>query len=94
MSCTKIPGVWVWVLTCLISGLLVFPTSFAAQESTPTTPVNEQGIAEAERVIVTGSNIPTAEEVGSNPVALSLRVRQASAFVPSHGAGRLSELGS
>jgi iron complex outermembrane receptor protein len=68
MSCTKIPAVWVWVLTYLVSGLLVFPTSFAAQESTPTTPANEQGTAEAERVIVTGSNIPTAEEVGSNPV--------------------------
>src|SRR3954465_13280178 len=26
------------------------------------------GAAEAERVIVTGSNIPTAEEVGPNPV--------------------------
>ncbi len=26
------------------------------------------GIAEVERVIVTGSNIPTAEEVGPNPV--------------------------
>src|SRR3954466_8148790 len=26
------------------------------------------GTAEAERVIVTGSNIPTAEEVGPNPV--------------------------
>src|SRR2546428_6168962 len=26
------------------------------------------GVAEVERVIVTGSNIPTAEEVGPNPV--------------------------
>ena len=26
------------------------------------------GIAEVERVIVTGSNIPTAEETGPNPV--------------------------
>jgi hypothetical protein len=31
--------------------------------------VNRAGdVAEAERVIVTGSNIPTAEEVGPNPV--------------------------
>jgi iron complex outermembrane receptor protein len=28
----------------------------------------EAGVAEVERVIITGSNIPTAEEVGSNPV--------------------------
>src|SRR6267142_793643 len=28
----------------------------------------EAGTAEVERVIVTGSNIPTAEEVGPNPV--------------------------
>src|SRR5438067_10928057 len=30
--------------------------------------VPTQGAAEVERVIVTGSNIPTAEEVGANPV--------------------------
>ena len=30
------------------------------------------GTAEAERVIVTGSNIPTAEEVGPNPLCLAL----------------------
>ena len=28
----------------------------------------KSGVAEVERVIVTGSNIPTAEEVGPNPV--------------------------
>ncbi len=26
------------------------------------------GVAEVERVVVTGSNIPTAEEIGPNPV--------------------------
>jgi outer membrane receptor protein involved in Fe transport len=31
-------------------------------------PVNANGTEEAERVIVTGSNIPTASEVGPNPV--------------------------
>ena len=35
-----------------------------AQESAP----SPAGVAEVERVIVTGSNIPTAEEVGPNPV--------------------------
>ena len=41
-----------------------------AQEASPTaTPsVNENGTAEAERVMVTGSNIPTAAEVGPNPL--------------------------
>ena len=32
------------------------------------TSISPAGIAEVERVIVTGSNIPTAEEVGPNPV--------------------------
>ena len=35
-----------------------------AQESAP----SPAGVAEMERVIVTGSNIPSAEEVGPNPV--------------------------
>ncbi|MDX6528351.1 MAG: iron complex outerrane recepter protein [Blastocatellia bacterium] len=47
--------------------------AFAQGPSSPpsgTTPVDANGnaMSEAERVIVTGSNIPTAEEVGSNPV--------------------------
>src|SRR5947207_9912180 len=43
-------------------------------DNPPTGPVNAQGTAlpgteaAVERVIVTGSNIPTAEEVGPNPV--------------------------
>jgi iron complex outermembrane receptor protein len=49
----------------LIGGALVFLSAAAfAQEASPTPAV----AAEAERVIVTGSNIPTAEEVGPNPV--------------------------
>ena len=35
---------------------------------TPAPAVNADGMAEAERVMVTGSNIPTAAEVGPNPV--------------------------
>jgi iron complex outermembrane recepter protein len=47
--------------------------AFGQEPSSPaaaTTPVNANGTAmvETERVIVTGSNIPTAEEVGHNPV--------------------------
>jgi iron complex outermembrane recepter protein len=39
-----------------------------AQSSTESASVNANGMEEAERVIVTGSNIPTAAEVGPNPV--------------------------
>jgi outer membrane cobalamin receptor len=41
---------------------LIFAANAFGQE--PTAP----GVAEVERVIVTGSNIPTAQEVGPNPV--------------------------
>jgi len=44
--------------------LLFAPITLAQNPSPPPA----SGTAEAERVIVTGSNIPTAEEVGPNPV--------------------------
>jgi iron complex outermembrane receptor protein len=54
---------------------LVFSTSASAQELAPAVgaspgapPTTAGGEAVAERVIVTGSNIPTAEETGPNPV--------------------------
>ena len=70
MRSTHISGVWVGSLTFLVSSLLFVPAVF------PATPANENAapeaqapaITEAERVIVTGSNIPTAQEVGPNPV--------------------------
>jgi len=43
---------------------LLLPFDTYAQEAVP----SPGGVAEMERVIVTGSNIPTAEEVGPNPV--------------------------
>src|SRR5437660_8494271 len=43
---------------------LLLPSVALAQATAP----SPAGIAEVERVIVTGSNIPTAEEVGPNPV--------------------------
>ena len=47
------------------AGISLFRAAIAfAQEASPAPAV----IAETERVIVTGSNIPTAEEVGPNPV--------------------------
>jgi iron complex outermembrane recepter protein len=49
-------------LIAAVGGLVVFvPDTFAQQTAA-------SGVTEAERVIVTGSNIPTAEEVGPNPV--------------------------
>src|ERR1700757_3555015 len=41
-----------------------------AQDTVPALDIdaNGTGLPQAERVIVTGSNIPTAEEVGPNPV--------------------------
>src|SRR5215469_4920626 len=49
-------------LAARVVGSLVFVASAFAQEPAPS------GTAEIERVIVTGSNIPAAEEVGPNPV--------------------------
>jgi iron complex outermembrane receptor protein len=48
---------------------IVGSTAFAQTPSPPVPgPAPTPGVAQAERVIVTGSNIPTAEEVGPNPV--------------------------
>ena len=43
---------------------LLFPPVAVAQVTAP----SPAGVAEVERVVVTGSNIPTAEEIGPNPV--------------------------
>src|ERR1700751_3779702 len=69
--CRKIiPGVWVWILAVLVSARLLVSTTFAAPPVNENVPPEGQvnSTAEVERVIVTGSNIPTAEEVGANPV--------------------------
>jgi iron complex outermembrane receptor protein len=47
-------------LTATVGSFLILVANAFAQEAT--------GVAEVERVIVTGSNIPAAEEVGPNPV--------------------------
>ena len=44
------------------------PETVAAESSPSPAPSESGPTAETERVIVTGSNIPTAEEVGPNPV--------------------------
>ena len=47
---------------------LITATAFGQTGDQPAAGAPTTGAAEAERVIVTGSNIPTAEEVGPNPV--------------------------
>src|SRR5947199_5211531 len=47
---------------------LLLPSITSAQLPAPAPPVATAGQAEVERVIVTGSSIPTAEETGPNPV--------------------------
>src|SRR5437763_6182256 len=47
-------------LAATVGSFLIFIANAFAQETA--------GVVEVERVIVTGSNIPTAEEVGPNPV--------------------------
>src|SRR4029077_1143774 len=46
----------------------VFASNTFAQLPAPAAPVASPTTAEVERVVVTGSNIPTAEETGPNPV--------------------------
>lgn len=56
--------------TALVAGVgfSLIAASGYAQNATPAPAAATGGTAETERVIVTGSNIPTAEEVGPNPV--------------------------
>src|SRR5437763_2645968 len=54
-------------ISASVGGLFaLFACSVSAQNPSPTPGIPTE--AEAERVIVTGSNIPTAQEVGPNPV--------------------------
>src|SRR5260370_41307861 len=54
----------IWCIGWSIGAIrLLLPSVTFAQGTAPSS-----AVAEAERVIVTGSNIPTAEEVGPNPV--------------------------
>ena len=49
----------------IVGFFLIFTANAFAQEAAA------PGVAEVERVIVTGSNIPTAEETGPNPAEIS-----------------------
>ena len=72
----------------IIAGVLSSVVAVSAQDNTPTPQPAGQSVATAVEVIVTGSNIPTAEEVGPQPVdtyrrddIFHLGVRSATDFV-------------
>src|SRR5207244_3743347 len=52
----------------IIAGILPSVIAVSAQDVTPTPQTTGQPVVTAVEVIVTGSNIPTSEEVGPNPV--------------------------
>ena len=59
----------IWCVRLDIAGIHLFLASIALGQETPLTPQTTAQVGVTiEQVIVTGSNIPTAEEVGPNPV--------------------------
>src|SRR6266446_7104258 len=65
-----VAGVWGFMTMPTASAQTAPSSAAAADIQLPAPPPanTEAGTAEVERVIVTGSNIPTAEETGPNPV--------------------------
>ena len=59
----------------LLAAPKTFGQTIAPASMTAASPAPAEANAEAERVIVTGSNIPTAQEVGPNPVDIITRDR-------------------
>jgi iron complex outermembrane recepter protein len=59
----------------LLAAPKTFGQTIAPASRTAPSPTPAEANAEAERVIVTGSNIPTAQEVGPNPVDILTRDR-------------------
>src|SRR6476620_4271820 len=55
-------------ISASVGGLFALLSCSVSAQSPSPTPATAASPSEAERVIVTGSNIPTAEEVGANPV--------------------------
>ncbi|MBO0694799.1 MAG: hypothetical protein J2P56_01730, partial [Verrucomicrobia bacterium] len=82
---------------------LIFASSASAQLPAPAQPAPGAAAptAEVERVIVTGSNIPTAEETGPNPVDTyrpqdieKLGIRNATdltTFIPQEAGGTVNQ---
>ena len=58
-----------WCAGLSIMGIVLLPASISfGQETASTSQEANRSVATVVEVIVTGSNIPTAEEVGPNPV--------------------------
>src|SRR5213594_333848 len=83
---------------------LIFASSASAQLPAPAVPAqpgSPAATAEVERVVVTGSNIPTAEETGPNPVDTyrpqdieKLGIRNATdltTFIPQEAGGTINQ---
>jgi iron complex outermembrane recepter protein len=92
------------VLVMTMGSFLMFAASAFAQlpaPAVPTAPGAPAPTAEVERVVVTGSNIPTAEETGSNPVDTyraqdieKLGIRNATdltTFIPQEAGGTVNQ---
>ena len=92
------------VLVSAVGFPLIFASSASAQlpaPAVPTEPGAPAPTAEVERVIVTGSNIPTAEETGPNPVDTyrpqdieKLGIRNATdltTFIPQEAGGTVNQ---
>ena len=92
------------VLVAAVGFPLIFASSASAQLPAPAVPANPAApapSAEVERVIVTGSNIPTAEETGPNPVDTyrpqdieKLGIRNATdltTFIPQEAGGTVNQ---
>jgi outer membrane receptor protein involved in Fe transport len=92
------------VLVAAVGFPLIFASSASAQlpaPAVPAAPGPPAAAAEVERVIVTGSNIPTAEETGPNPVDTyrpqdieKLGIRNATdltTFIPQEAGGTVNQ---
>src|SRR5215468_342947 len=90
--------------TAAVGFPIIFASSSSAQLPAPAVPENPAApapSAEVERVIVTGSNIPTAEETGPNPVDTyrpqdieKLGIRNATdltTFIPQEAGGTVNQ---
>src|SRR5207247_687266 len=58
----------------IIAGAISLPLGAFAQDVTPTPQASGEPVATTFEVIVTGSNIPTSEEVGPQPVDIYRKV--------------------
>src|SRR3979411_3229156 len=92
-------------LIACVGGPFIMPSNALAQRPAPAVPAEPgtaaPSTAEVQRVVVTGSNIPTAEETGPNPVDTyrpqdieKLGIRNATdltTFIPQEAGGTVNQ---